>query len=88
MFPNIQNRLTKELVKLAPSTMKVKVAAFAERKFMVWLGGSILSSLSTFQTSWITKSEYQESGSSVVHRKCFWDKYVNKASSKNSRMIE
>jgi len=56
MFPNIQNRLTNELVKLAPSTMKIRVAALAERKYMVWLGGSILSSLSTFQTSWISKS--------------------------------
>lgn len=71
MFPNIQNRLANELIKLAPSTMKVKVIALAERKYMVWMGGSILSSLSTFQTNWITKSEYEEMGASIVHRKCF-----------------
>lgn len=29
MFPNIQNRLTNELIKLAPSSIKVKVAALA-----------------------------------------------------------
>ena len=62
MFPGFPERLSKELIALAPSTMKVKVFAPQERKFLVWIGGSILSSLSTFQTMWITKAEYQESG--------------------------
>ena len=71
MFPGIPERLSKEVTALAPSTMKIKVVAPAERKFLVWIGGSILSSLSTFQTMWITKAEYQETGSTIVHRKCF-----------------
>ena len=37
----------------------------------VWIGGSILASLSTFQQMWISKAEYDESGPSIVHRKCF-----------------
>jgi hypothetical protein len=41
----------------------------------VWIGGSIMSSLSTFQTMWITKSEYQDTGAAIVHRKCFWFEY-------------
>lgn len=48
MFPGIAERLTAEMVKLAPSSMKIKVLAPPERKFSVWIGGSILSSLSTF----------------------------------------
>ena len=36
------------------------------------IGGSILSSLSTFQPMWISKQEYDESGPSIVHRKCFY----------------
>lgn len=32
---------------------------------------SILSSLSTFQQMWISKQEYDESGPTIVHRKCF-----------------
>lgn len=48
MFPGIAERLSKEVVKLAPSTMKIKVVAPPERKYSVWIGGSILSSLSTF----------------------------------------
>jgi actin-related protein len=71
MFPGIADRLQKELVNLAPSTMKVKIIAPPERKYSVWIGGSILSSLSTFQQMWISKEEYDESGPSIVHRKCF-----------------
>lgn len=51
--------------------MQVKVVAPPERKYSVWIGGSILASLSTFQQMWIAKSEYDESGPSIVHRKCF-----------------
>jgi actin beta/gamma 1 len=71
MFSQIADRLTKEITALAPSTMKIKVVAPPERKYSVWIGGSILSSLSTFQQMWISKQEYDESGPSIVHRKCF-----------------
>ena len=71
MYPGIAERMTKELTALAPSTMKIKVVAPPERKYSVWIGGSILASLSTFQQMWISKAEYDESGPSIVHRKCF-----------------
>ena len=71
MFPGIAERMTKELTGLAPSTMKIKVVAPPERKYSVWIGGSILASLSTFQQMWISKAEYDEAGPSIVHRKCF-----------------
>ena len=71
MFAAIGERVTKELIALAFSTMKIKVVAPPERKYSVWIGGSILASLSTFQQMWISKNEYDESGPSIVHRKCF-----------------
>jgi actin-related protein len=71
MFPGIAERMNKELVALAPSTMKIKIIAPHERKYSVWIGGSILASLSTFQQMWISKEEYDESGPAIVHRKCF-----------------
>merc|ERR1712000_223296 len=71
MYPGIADRMQKELVALAPQTMKIKVIAPPERKYSVWIGGSILASLSTFQQMWISKEEYDESGPSIVHRKCF-----------------
>lgn len=71
MFPGFGERLVKEMKALAPSTMKVKVIATPDRKYMVWKGGSTLSTLSTFGSMWITKSDYEEYGETVVHRKCF-----------------
>ena len=71
MYPGIADRMQKEITALAPSTMKIKIIAPPERKYSVWIGGSILASLSTFQSMWITKAEYDESGPSIVHRKCF-----------------
>jgi len=71
MFENIGARMQKEITALAPSTMKIKVIAPPERKYSVWIGGSILASLSTFQQMWISKQEYDESGPTIVHRKCF-----------------
>merc|ERR1711925_51080 len=43
MFENIDNRLKKELENLAPSSMTIKIIAPPERKYSVWIGGSILS---------------------------------------------
>lgn len=71
MFPGIADRMNKEITALAPNSMKIKVVAPPERKYSVWIGGSILASLSTFQQMWVTRAEYDECGPSIVHRKCF-----------------
>jgi len=71
MFEGLAERLNKEITALAPSTMTVKIIAPPERKYSVWIGGSILSALGTFQSMWITKAEYEDAGPSIVHRKCF-----------------
>jgi actin beta/gamma 1 len=71
MYPGIADRMQKEITALAPSSMKIKIVAPPERKYSVWIGGSILASLSTFQQMWVSKQEYDESGPSIVHRKCF-----------------
>ena len=70
MFRGIADRMHRELAALAPVSTKVKVIAPPERRCSVWIGGSILASLSTFKQMWITKMDYDESGSSIVHRKC------------------
>jgi len=71
MFPNIDERLSKEVTAMAPASIRVKVVAPPERKYSVWIGGSILSSLSTFQEMWIAKDQYDEAGPQIVHRMCF-----------------
>merc|ERR1712142_412745 len=61
MYPGIADRMQKEINIIAPP----------ERKYSVWIGGSILASLSTFHEMWISKQEYDECGPAIVHRKCF-----------------
>ncbi|KAF7312736.1 hypothetical protein MIND_00288600 [Mycena indigotica] len=71
MFPGMESRLQKEIAALAPPGMKVRVVAPPDRKYSVWIGGSIFASLSTFQDIWVSKQEYDETGPGIVHRKCF-----------------
>lgn len=56
------------------SSDKVRVYAATERRHATWVGGSILSSLPTFQDFWITKADYDEAGPEVRralgHRNC------------------
>mmetsp|Transcript_33090 Transcript_33090/g.73142 ORF Transcript_33090/g.73142 Transcript_33090/m.73142 type:complete len:378 (-) Transcript_33090:905-2038(-) len=70
MFEGIQNRLLTEVSAMAGPAVKTRVVAPPERKFSVWIGGSILSSLSTFNQMWVSKDEYNETGPAIVHRKC------------------
>ena len=53
------------------SFFQVKIVAPPERKYSVWIGGSILASLSTFQNLWCSKQEYDEAGPGIVHRSKF-----------------
>ncbi|ETO09534.1 hypothetical protein RFI_27842 [Reticulomyxa filosa] len=70
MFPNTDVRLTKEIAKLVSGTMTIKVIASPQRKYSSWIGGSILCNLESFQDMWVTQHEYDDSGPSIVHRRC------------------
>jgi len=72
LFTGFKERLIKEIGPLASNIRPINnwtVMAPAERKFSIWIGGSILSSLSTFQAMWINEKEYNEAGVNIVHRK-------------------
>lgn len=70
MFEGLSERLKKDVSALMPGGAAVKTLAPPERAYSVWIGGSILSSLSTFDQSWITRDEFEESGAAIVHKKC------------------
>lgn len=70
MFFQLDDRLTREMMLLAPERVRVKVVAPRTRKYSVWIGGSILASLSSFQHMWVTRQEYEESGADIVFKKC------------------
>ena len=70
MYEGLPDRLEKEIDALCPQQNMVKIIASKDRYYSVWTGGSTLSSLSTFESQWITKDEYEENGAEIVHRKC------------------
>jgi len=80
MFPNMPERLQAEIQGLVPEATKVKVIAPPERMISVWIGGSILASLSTFSRMWINRESnpdaqppivgYEEVGPRIVHQMC------------------
>jgi len=66
MFPGFSDRLTAELTERG---VDLKVICSPERKCSTWIGGSILSDLKEFQSLYITKEEYDETGPTIVHSK-------------------
>ncbi|KAG4098323.1 Actin/actin-like protein [Neocallimastix lanati (nom. inval.)] len=72
LFNGLMDRLNNELSILAPG-VKIRIHASgntSERRFGVWNGSSILSSLGTFHQLWISKKEYEEIGKSIVEKRC------------------
>ena len=63
-FPGFSERLYQDVALSLCSPFKVKVLAPApfERQFAVWIGGSILTSLGSFQQLWLSKREYEDDG--------------------------
>lgn len=80
MIPGLAERLQKEVQALAPLNAQVRVVDPDERMFAVWIGGSILASLSTFEQNWMRKKSdphafppvtgYDEIGPRLVHVMC------------------
>ncbi|CAK0896690.1 unnamed protein product [Prorocentrum cordatum] len=68
LFAGIGERMNKELSALAPSTMRIKIAAPPERKYPMWIGGTIPLTQSASQQEWATRGECDESGPTIVHR--------------------
>ena len=71
MYEGIDQRLEKEMTRLSPSNIPINIAKTNDRQNSVWQGGAVLASLTTFETMWITRKEYNESGPKIVHQKCF-----------------
>ena len=71
----VLNRLKLELESVMPSILKVKLVNSQynnlSRRFAVWYGGNVLSSLGTFPYFWASKAEYEEHGISILDRRRF-----------------
>ena len=64
MFKGLPERFTKELKTLVPESMKqeLKIITKLDRQSLAWLGGSIIASVSSFESIRITQREYKEKG--------------------------
>jgi len=49
LYPGLPDRLEKEVDAMAPQPNMVKIVAPADRYYSVWVGGSTLCSLATFE---------------------------------------
>lgn len=71
LFPGFGERLLYEVRKhpFAPKEAKIRIAAPPERQYSTWIGGSILASLATFKSMWVSKADYLEHGARILSTK-------------------
>jgi len=69
LYSGMAERLQSEITDLASPNIKAKVLDIPDRKYSVWLGASLLASLSAFGQMSIVRKEYDEYGPSIIHRK-------------------
>ena len=68
LFPGMDKRLSTELTHILPNMYKNRVICSKnsiENRYSTWIGGSILSSLGSFQQMWLSKREYDEFGATL-----------------------
>ena len=80
LFKGFLERLQRQIPDISPQNVKVKVvsgsgggsgsSSGSERRFSSWVGGSILSSLGSFQQMWMSRQEFEEHGAIMIERKC------------------
>jgi actin-like protein 6A len=61
LTPHLDRRLSYELAKLCKSRV-IYNKHHIERQCAAWIGGSILTSLGSFQQLWLSRAEYEEYG--------------------------
>jgi centractin len=66
LTPGFGDRLLYEVRSAAPERTRIRISAPPERECSAWVGGSILASLATFKSMWITKERYEEEGAERV----------------------
>lgn len=68
MFKGLEKRLENETNKISELNY-CNVNTITERRFAAWIGGSIISAVSVFQSLWVTKEDYEEYGEDIISRK-------------------
>lgn len=69
LFPGFSDRIHRELVMMAPPSVKINIHASDDRKISSWIGGSVFASLPQFWDQLVLKSDYEEMGAHIIHQK-------------------
>lgn len=71
LFSGFPERIKKEITALSTTICSTKVEVIAEpnRMYGAWIGGSVIASLPTFPQMLVTRDEYNDAGTDIVHRK-------------------
>jgi actin beta/gamma 1 len=70
MFAGFPERVEKDLSEKLPNT-EFHVMAPASRRISAWVGGSIIASVETFDQLWISRHEYEESGTAIFAERSY-----------------
>lgn len=72
MYKDIAQRAETQLSKSAEirGLGEVHVVNNQRKLDSSWIGGSIVSSLSSFDSFWVSSKEWKENGPSIVAKKC------------------
>ena len=69
LLPGFGDRLLNEV--RSRSSARLRISAPPDRQHSAYVGGSILASLATFRNMWVSKTDYEEHGARILHRRNF-----------------
>ena len=69
LMKGLEDKMKDEIIKKSNKIVEVNVNPIEEPQFSCWVGGTILSSLDIFNKISITKKEWEEKGSKIIHVK-------------------
>jgi centractin len=69
LTPGFGDRLLYEVRARSPAHTRIRISAPPERLHSTYVGGSILASLATFKTMWVSRAEFEEHGADILHRR-------------------
>lgn len=68
MLKGFADRMISETQRLTNNNIDIRIISPRERKFTTWIGGSILTGLSTFRNMWLTKKSWEDNPKIIEQR--------------------
>jgi centractin len=69
LTPGFGDRLLYDVRSHSPAHCRIRISAPPERLYSAYVGGSILASLPTFKSMWISRADYEENGARILHNR-------------------